>query len=1030
MAVKVINRKYNEIFTDGDTDWLLGNVGDWQKATIKVEVGIEFFATQQQPVSINTIENAFVLGSGQNWSEFGFDIGMAVVLSYDFEEDTTGDGNFDQIQTVQDTFNILNLYGDTMEVDGTIDVQGFENIPTNFGTKRITNVQFFVDQDPEGCRMFYGHLTNENAESSNLNSIIDGSETQFVFPNFDSVAQGQFVNMEPVGLQSGMSIKSARVRKLGTSTDGEELPTWDIPQHSQALTYFSPIIGNDNWNTIRSVLANISNNNGVFQSSTSSGLLGQSQIGTPNDANQNQCLLFNASQGATKEFFFNLDLRITDTSSIDFNDGFFRVSVLRFTNGSSFDFVEEIVLRNWSSPRNLINSSLTYNGTKEITYNATDSLVLVVKYEASINSGFVNSLTYSWNQGLIVVGDPGQIGTGSRRIFEFEIKFMISSIFDSVLNFEDLNNLQPPSYLIGDGSLTDNFRFEFYPEWNNPNVSIQNDLTKTARLGNTGWFNENFNELTNNFEVESIEYFDENGNPVDSLDYTAQTKVKAVIVGVPNLGPNTECGFGFAWIPIDEDDVREKETPFYRNIFVQSGDTENGFPLDQLFPGPYFGAGINGASMDTEGIKFTESNGKIIFEATFNPNGAFFTTFDAKDEADRTFILWVSVADGNLERNFSDRVSLLVDVGQMVKNIPPAGPYGQIELSFLEHPLSENAIGVSLYQGIVQDDVLARIPFKIPTNGSEVFQRITFGIEAFNIGDQESFELERYEVDLSQFAIQQGVQQFNFNQTRGFKLPSGNNKNWVKVQRDPNGDDSNFIGYLAFYAFKIRWEDWIGKTGVPGDFFDQTEENDGFHNDWIHYLRTNNWAINFFTEIVSDQNDELVEYRNQWPFQFLDYDENQNIDVTHQYFRNSDDTLLNIGTDPETGRPLGVILSNEETRIEINFDILDDGQWDISNTYAVTTIEIDRGPGLFEMRQISSVWTPESDNPLKPVSGSTKLKMTVDPTLKQLKTTCLVDPNLLENAVRYRITGRVGCFDDGNFVPVGLYESKYQSLYE
>jgi hypothetical protein len=32
---KIINRAYNEIFTNGSTDWLLGNVGDWQNLDIE-----------------------------------------------------------------------------------------------------------------------------------------------------------------------------------------------------------------------------------------------------------------------------------------------------------------------------------------------------------------------------------------------------------------------------------------------------------------------------------------------------------------------------------------------------------------------------------------------------------------------------------------------------------------------------------------------------------------------------------------------------------------------------------------------------------------------------------------------------------------------------------------------------------------------------------------------------------------------------------------------------------------------------------
>jgi hypothetical protein len=55
------------------------------------------------------------------------------------------------------------------------------------------------------------------------------------------------------------------------------------------------------------------------------------------------------------------------------------------------------------------------------------------------------------------------INTTSKLIYDF-------------VNIEDLSTLQNksiPSYLTGDGSLTDNFSIEFYPKWNNPNVKIK-----------------------------------------------------------------------------------------------------------------------------------------------------------------------------------------------------------------------------------------------------------------------------------------------------------------------------------------------------------------------------------------------------------------------------------------------------------------------------------------------------------------------------------------------------------------------------
>lgn len=836
MAVKVINRQYKEIFTDGETDWLLGNVGEWQELTLDVEAAIIVLGTVAKPIIINYVTNTFTLASGEKWGDLGFDNGMFLVFKYKHSVDTNSDGTFDDVTVVQQQFSILNIFGSTMEVSGQINGQEFENIPVNFGTKKIHEVEMYVDKVPEGCRVKYSHISNEDSETENLSSFFDGSVTEFVLPEIG--LQGAETSMEAIGIQSGMSVREIKV---------------------------------------------------------------------------------------------------------------------------------------------------TSNGKK-----------------------------------------PGSI-----NIYQFQIviKYMISSLFEDISNFE---NSEKPSYLKGDGSLTDNFKLEFYPEWNNPNVRIKNDLVRTQRLGNTGWFNENFNQLPSTAKIDSVKYFDTNGNPMNSLDFGSATKIQIHISGVPNLNASTECGFGFAWIPVDSDTIKEKQTPFHQNSFVQSGDINDGFLIDTLYGSNYIGAGIGGASMDATAIKFTNVNSVIILEATLTPNGNFFTEFEGKDESDRNYIFWVSVADGSLERNFSDRVALIADFNQLTKNVPPVGAYPYIDNSFLEHPFDEDAAGEQVFKGLIQDDILCRLPFRIPNDQSINFEKMTFGVKAFNVGSGESYDLERHDVDLSTFPVDvNGVQQFNIDAIRGFKLEPGNNKNWVKIQRDSDLDTIGFNGYLAYFGTKIRWEDWITRPDVPSAFFDDTKLSDGFNNDWYDYLITNGWDLRFFTEIIATENDELIQYENDFKFEFKDYDQNTDLIVSHEYFRDSDDALLNVGIDPETGKPLGVILKDEATRIEISFAIQTIDVWDLPSTYAVTTIEVDFGSGEFEQRQLSSVWGSESDNPLKPVSGETKLKMELSGGNQVLTTSCLVDPDLLIDAVRYRITGRVGCFDDSGdpFVP-GLYEFRYEDIYQ
>jgi hypothetical protein len=274
-----------------------------------------------------------------------------------------------------------------------------------------------------------------------------------------------------------------------------------------------------------------------------------------------------------------------------------------------------------------------------------------------------------------------------------------------------------------------------------------------------------------------------------------------------------------------------------------------------------------------------------------------------------------------------------------------------------------------------------------------------------------------------------GVQQFQVDRTRGFLLPNGNDKNWLKVERLSVIDSGDIYGYIAYFGTRIRYEDWISRSNVPPSFFNASQRLNGSNNDWYDYLITENWEIRLSCEIQSDTETGLVSYYNSWPFVFKDYDSNANIISEHYYKRSSDNTLLNVGVDQETGKPLGVILENEETIIQIEYT--SDTFFDISSVYAVTTLEIDKGAGEWEMRQISSVYERSIDNPLKSVDGTNKLKLEIaQGNTNKLITTCKVDPTLLNKSARYRITGRLGCKTEQNNDPLGIYDVQYESKYE
>jgi len=848
MGVEINKMEYTSPYRplDSNVNWLLGNTGDWQKLTVEASFGvfIEFDTTNSLFIDE---PDQLTLTNGKSWNDYGFSEGDDIVLQWIHRDISNPSSPVDNLNRVP-------YPGDQMFIGKIEDNKAFivqpngqpiggigawsQILPVNSGQFNRVDVVIYALKRPQGRQLTYGHLENSNSQSANLSSFIDGTLTEFLAENTDTLTIGQTIQMQPLGNQSGMSIANVNIKYIGPS-------------------------------------------------------------------------------------FFNI-----------------------------------------------------------------------------------------------------------KQNYEIEIIYMLSSFFEDVTNFED--NVSP-SHTFDSASLTDNFLIQGFPTYNNPNVKIQNFLENTDKLGNTGWFDENYNGLDNDFTISSITYQKHEDltqssgtTTVTQLDYQNAIKVTAVIDGVENLSGQTKYAYGFAYIPVEETDYRQNEYPFYKNTKMNTGgDAEsfqdvfnlsNAYRFTPSSAIPFArGYSSDNARMDVQWLKASISGVKqVTLEATFVPNANFTTFFDAKDEIERNYILWFSIADQNLVTNFSNRVSLLLDYNQMDTFVPPVGPYEGLTIEMLDHPKDETDVASPCgTNNKIEDDLLARVFFTIDTAVSPTIPiptALTYGFIVERDSDGLTYELETFQVDLTQYP---DPTQFNFNASRGFKLAPDNNKNFIKVDYWAPLDSGTEKGVRGLYGYKIRWEDWLKRINVPAeivqDFYDNTELNNGINNDYYQWFSNAGYTFSFVVYTDAILNGNNVRYKNTLPIVFKDYDENPAISTEIRYYRQSDNTLLNGGIDPITGGNLGVILDNELVRIEIEYTSLIPSSFtNLADIYALNTIEVDGGAGFLEYRQLSSIYLPEIDNPLLPLPGGTLLDVQIiSPTV--LLCSCLVDPNKLIDATRYKITGREGC---------------------
>lgn len=626
----------------------------------------------------------------------------------------------------------------------------------------------------------------------------------------------------------------------------------------------------------------------------------------------------------------------------------------------------------------------------------------------------------------------GQSFYNIKSNYEIEIVFMLSSFFEDITNLEDRI---APGEVFDAASLTDNFQIIGYPVYNNPNIQIKNDLSTTDKLGNTGWFDENYNGLDNDFTLTSVTYQKHTnlsqpagGTAVGQLDYQNNIKVTAVVDGVTNLSGQTKYQFGFAWIPLEDSDFKHNEYPFYKNLKMNTGNSINTFQDAFNVSNTYaftpsspivksYGYSKDADTMDVQWLRVSQHPtiiNRVTFEATFEPNSGFAALMSSLDLTERNYCLWLSIADQSETTNFSNRVSLLLDFGQMDTFIEPIGPYPGMTIEFLDHTQDENSVASTCGNDIrIEDDLLARVFYTIDTAVAvdiPVVTATSYGFIVKRISDGLTYELENFKIDLTQFP---DPTQFNFDASRGFKLVAGNDKNFIKVDHwAPLDTGLTIKGVRGLYGYKVRWEDWIKRLNVPAeieqDYYNNLELHNGINNDWFQWLSNAGYDLLFVVYTDAILNGQTVRYINTKPLQFVDYDDNSDITTEVRYYRESDNTLLVGGIDPVTGGDLGVILDADIVRIEIEYTRTT-GTWvSLANIFGLNTIEVDGGAGMLEYRQLSSIVLSEVDNPLTPLSGGTLLDVViVSPTV--LRCSCLVDPNKLISASRYKITGREGC---------------------
>lgn len=505
-----------------------------------------------------------------------------------------------------------------------------------------------------------------------------------------------------------------------------------------------------------------------------------------------------------------------------------------------------------------------------------------------------------------------------------------------------------------------------YPLAGNPN-GAQTD-TNGAKEANTGYFGENYNGGSNPYVFNSISWTDANGDPIDQMDYSGESNFTATITAPNQLDGSSNYRIGLAFRPQTDDLYKNIPTSAFNNLMVNAPDVNfqhSASPSVTVYSG---NTNADGARFDLTNLKFSHSAGTLTVSGTVQPNGSCQAFFDELTDGERNMVMWVQVSNYTTSGTTNDEVNVLIynddcydapTLGVQIPNIVSETLYdhaGQdITNSATPNTTTEDDV---LYEAIVQ------------LYNGVTYESISVGISARNSVSGDTFELERITIPFTNVPFVGGQYQLNETIARGFNLPPSTDRNAVRVTLDPTNDGVGSYGVKIEYGFLNRWEYWLAQTGVSDDFFVLADPNNGQNKEWQHY-NSGNWQT--FVDMYTVSND--VEDFNHFLFKIRSYEDDPTVtcDVTFTAPDGTTPTNLLNNTLHEVAALFTWTGTFTNPWVEVTIEDFESGnRWVMSS-------ELDQG-GI-------------AQNPLKPVTGETAIKLTNGG--NTLLAELLVDTNLV-----------------------------------
>jgi hypothetical protein len=614
-----------------------------------------------------------------------------------------------------------------------------------------------------------------------------------------------------------------------------------------------------------------------------------------------------------------------------------------------------------------------------------------VSYDPMIQQGIYNSNHLGSAQ---IRGYDG--ATKNRFLIQHTFYIMPAFTYSELANFEA--GIAPP-YFFGPKCLKYAYQLEGLFQLYDPNKSHKSAYAY-VKLGNTGWFNENFNNGLNKFTQNPAVYTIA-GVSSAFADYQQATDFSITIDSDNSIFSAGNTKLLISHFILTESDAASQNTA--------TDFTEN-FAWDRklLTEGA---AAVNGENYGTSKQVFTNLQFTRISNAQARVTGKIDLSSANKSliggMSDRKFVLACTVQDHTKTTTTSDKETLMAGVDYYDTDLSNPG-LGGVSTSFYFHPSTAVPIG---YGGMfVEDGIIAESSFHVDITNSPTINRASAIVRAVKGSDR--FELERKDFSFANAVFQAGVQIINISQTRGFKLKSGNPFNEISLVRDVASDSGNLKYYTLKYPFKIRWEDFIALLGVDAAFYDVAELNNGRNHDWNRYFTEAGWSLEYEVRVEVEEND------------YVNVLSSTNTVNAYFYDDATDWSPATFVVKDSNGNSTGGYLLGNDTGMTITatFEKLSGGNPALADITGMIEVQPYQSGGSPVIRQCSTLRAFESDSPFISTTGNDLADKSVVGAFYTI--TIKLDGTKLAAGTQYYLSARVY---DGSVPPFDGASKQFQA---